>query len=112
MRSIVLDDFVKNIFDKVDVLITPVMSQPVPSLKESNLKSNPLFLETINQLGKFTRPFNYIGLPSISLPAGITSNGLPTNFQLITRSFEESILFRIGYVYEIEANWKFPKLDA
>ncbi|HBR59943.1 MAG TPA: Asp-tRNA(Asn)/Glu-tRNA(Gln) amidotransferase GatCAB subunit A, partial [Deltaproteobacteria bacterium] len=49
-------------------------------------------------------------LPALSLPAGLTDNGMPTGFQLVAPPFEESVLFRAGHAYERETTWSFPEI--
>ena len=44
----------------------------------------------------FTVPVNLAGLPGISVPAGLSADGLPLGLQLIGRAFDEATLFRIG----------------
>jgi aspartyl-tRNA(Asn)/glutamyl-tRNA(Gln) amidotransferase subunit A len=50
----------------------------------------------IQRLTRFTRPINYLGLPSLSIPAGFTRQGLPVGVQLIGRPFDEAMILRIG----------------
>jgi aspartyl-tRNA(Asn)/glutamyl-tRNA(Gln) amidotransferase subunit A len=60
---------------------------------------------TLGLLVRCCRPINYLGLPSLALPAGFTANGLPFGVQLIGRPFAEARLFRIGRAYERETEW-------
>ena len=52
------------------------------------------------RLTRNTRPINFLGLPSLAVPAGFTDNGLPVAFQLIGRPFAEDVLFRIGDAFQ------------
>ena len=110
LRKVVLKEFLQTVFTKVDVLHTPVVPIPVPTLAESNIQANPGFIEYLSQLGHCTRPFDYLGLPALSVPAGQTDNGLPTGFQLVAPPFEEALLFRTARAYEKETSWSFPEL--
>lgn len=49
---------------------------------------------------RFTRPVNYLGVPSLALPSGFTKSGLPVGMQLIGRSFDEATLLRIGAAFQ------------
>jgi aspartyl-tRNA(Asn)/glutamyl-tRNA(Gln) amidotransferase subunit A len=40
------------------------------------------------------------GLPSLSVPCGTTSSGLPVGLQLIGRPFDEATLYRFGHAFE------------
>ena len=50
--------------------------------------------------GRFTRAFNYLGLPALAVPAGLTADGLPVGLQLIGPPFAEATLLRIGAAFE------------
>ena len=54
----------------------------------------------IQRLTRFTRPVNYLGLPSLAIPSGFTKAGLPVGMQLIGRSFDEAMLLRIGAAFQ------------
>ena len=110
LRKEILTEFLREVFSKVDVLHTPAVPITVPSLAESNILNNPGFIEYLSLLVHCTRPFDYLGLPVLALPAGLTDNGMPTGFQLAAPPFEESVLFRAGRAYEREATWSFPEL--
>ena len=47
-----------------------------------------------------TAPFNYLGLPALSMPCGFTPNGVPTGFQLVARPCGEPTLLRVAQAYE------------
>lgn len=51
-------------------------------------------------LGRNTKVINHIGLPALTIPCGLTLEGLPIGLQLIGRAFEEDLLFRVAYHYE------------
>ncbi|MGH6765998.1 MAG: amidase family protein, partial [Bradyrhizobium sp.] len=54
----------------------------------------------IQRLTRFTRPINYLGLPSLAIPSGFTRGGLPVGMQLIGGSFDEAMLLRIGAAFQ------------
>ncbi len=112
LRKLVLEEFLQEVLGKADILHAPVSLLPVPTLAESDLKANPGFLEYINQLGHCTRPFDYLGLPALTVPAGHTANGLPTGFQLVGHPFDEGRLFQCASIYERESGWNYPELDG
>jgi aspartyl-tRNA(Asn)/glutamyl-tRNA(Gln) amidotransferase subunit A len=61
--------------------------------------------EKIAVLVRCTAPFNYLGLPALSVPCGFTDNGLPTSFQLVGRPFAEATLLRVANAYEEVTDW-------
>ena len=48
----------------------------------------------------FTVPANLAGLPAISVPAGLSADGLPLGLQIIGRAFDEETVLRVGEVLE------------
>jgi aspartyl-tRNA(Asn)/glutamyl-tRNA(Gln) amidotransferase subunit A len=84
----------------VDAVIAPVAPIAAPTIAESDVGNNPDAESVIQRLTRFTRPINYLGLPSLSIPSGFTKNGLPVGMQLIGRSFDEAMLLRIGAAFQ------------
>jgi aspartyl-tRNA(Asn)/glutamyl-tRNA(Gln) amidotransferase subunit A len=85
-------------FSRVDVFATPTVPRPAEAFEtmdpnEQNLRPS------------FTNPFNLAGLPAISLPCGLTKDGLPVGLQIIAPAFEESTAFRVAYAYEEATEW-------
>jgi aspartyl-tRNA(Asn)/glutamyl-tRNA(Gln) amidotransferase subunit A len=95
----------------VDAVIAPVAPVAAPSIAESDVGNSPDAESVIQRLTRFTRPINYLGLPSLSIPAGFTRGGLPVGMQLIGRSFDEAMLLRIGAAFQRATDFhkKLPK---
>jgi len=105
LRHKILAEFAEAVFEKADILHVPSMIVPVPTLAESDLSGNPGFSEFITKMGHCTRPFNYLGLPGLSVPCGFTKSGLPAGMQLVGRPFDEATLYRAARAYERETEW-------
>jgi len=84
----------------VDAVIAPVSPVPAPTIAESDVGNAPDAESIIQRLTRFTRPINYLGLPSLSIPSGFTRAGLPVGLQLVGRSFDEATLLRIGAAFQ------------
>jgi aspartyl-tRNA(Asn)/glutamyl-tRNA(Gln) amidotransferase subunit A len=84
----------------VDAVIAPVSPVAAPTIAESDVGNSPDAEAVIQRLTRFTRPVNYLGLPSLAIPSGFTRNGLPVGMQLIGRSFDEATLLRIGAAFQ------------
>jgi aspartyl-tRNA(Asn)/glutamyl-tRNA(Gln) amidotransferase subunit A len=84
----------------VDAVIAPVAPVAAPTIAESDVGNSPDAEAVIQRLTRFTRPVNYLGLPSLAIPSGFTKSGLPVGMQLIGRSFDEAMLLRIGAAFQ------------
>jgi aspartyl-tRNA(Asn)/glutamyl-tRNA(Gln) amidotransferase subunit A len=96
----------------VDAVIAPVAPMAAPTIAESDVGNSPGAEAVIQRLTRFTRPINYLGLPSLAIPAGFTGRGLPVGLQLIGRSFDEAMLLRIGAAFQRATDFhdRVPKL--
>ena len=98
-RATQVRTLVKNKFDKVfeeyDVILTP--TAPTTAFKVGEKTSNPMemYLSDI-----CTVSVNVAGLPGISLPCGIDSQGMPVGMQLIGKRFGEETILNAAYTYE------------
>jgi len=95
-----------------DAVLVPVAPVPAPTIAESDVGNSPGAEAVIQRLTKFTRPVNYLGLPSLAVPSGFTRGGLPVAMQLIGRSFDEAMLLRIGAAFQraTDHHAQMPKL--
>jgi aspartyl-tRNA(Asn)/glutamyl-tRNA(Gln) amidotransferase subunit A len=95
-----------------DAVIAPVSPVPAPTIAETDVGGGPGAEAVIQRLTRFTRPVNYLGVPSLALPCGFSRTGLPIGMQLIGGSFEEATLLRIGAAFQRATDFhnKVPKL--
>jgi aspartyl-tRNA(Asn)/glutamyl-tRNA(Gln) amidotransferase subunit A len=84
----------------VDAVLAPVAPAAAPTIAESDVGNSPDAEAMIQRLTRFTRPVNYLGLPSLAVPAGFTAAGLPIGMQLIGRPFGEATLLRAGAAFQ------------
>jgi len=96
-----------------DAVLAPVAPMPAPTIAESDVGNSIDAEAVIQRITKFTRPINYLGLPSLSIPAGFTKAGLPVGMQLVGRAFDEAMLFRIGAAFQRATDFhaRVPKLS-
>ncbi|MCG8683989.1 MAG: Asp-tRNA(Asn)/Glu-tRNA(Gln) amidotransferase subunit GatA [Desulfobacterales bacterium] len=106
VRALIMDDF-KRAFDGCDIILSPVA--PTPAFKIGENVEDPL---TMYLSDIFTLSANMAGVPGISVPAGISSKGLPMGIQMMARHFDEMSLIRAGYGFEqtIGLNEPLPEL--
>ena len=86
--------------EATDAVIAPVAPMPAPTIVESDVGNSLEAEAVIQRITRFTRPVNYLGLPSLAFPAGFTGSGLPVGMQIVGRSFDEAMLIRIGAAFQ------------
>jgi aspartyl-tRNA(Asn)/glutamyl-tRNA(Gln) amidotransferase subunit A len=94
VRTLIKRDF-DQAFETVDAILTP--TTPGPAFAAGEKSGDPLEMY-LNDI--FTVTVNMAGLPGMSVPAGLSSEGTPLGLQLIGRAFDEETLFRAGRVIE------------
>ena len=104
-RHPLLLGLVSNVFGSVDAVHLPVTPAPAPTWADVNVDTPGDVPALISKITGYTRPINYLGLPALSVPCGLTPIGLPTAFQLVGRPFSEALLFRIGHAYQQITDW-------
>lgn len=91
------------LFRDVDVLLVPAMPVTIPTLAQmASYGEDP---EVLNGILRFTAPFDFSGSPTITLPNGIDSRGMPLAFQLVGRHLSEDVLVRAGHAYQSATDW-------
>jgi aspartyl-tRNA(Asn)/glutamyl-tRNA(Gln) amidotransferase subunit A len=93
---------VNDVFAEVDLLITPTTPVPPITIEEASMMSptpaGEVWLRN-------TRPFNAYGLPTISIPTGFTSAGLPIGLQIAGPRFGEGRVLRFAHAFEQNTDW-------
>jgi aspartyl-tRNA(Asn)/glutamyl-tRNA(Gln) amidotransferase subunit A len=90
-----------NVLREVDVLLTPTVPIPAPEIGQREITIDGYEEAVYSALTRLTGPTNLNGLPSLSIPCGTTTSGLPVGLQLIGRPFGEATLYRFGRAYEL-----------
>ena len=100
VRTLVKNEFENN-FKKYDVILTP--TSPNVAFDIGSKIDNPLEMYLSDVC---TVPVNIAGLPAISIPCGVNSEGMPIGFQLIGNHFEEATILNAAYAYEKERKFR------
>ena len=94
IRTLIKQDFI-NAYEKVDVILTPATPSSAFEIGQKNTDPTQAYLNDV-----YTVPVNLAGLPALSLPVGVDSEGLPIGLQLIGKSFDEETLLRAAFSLE------------
>ena len=102
VQRIIMEEYAR-VLREVDFLVTPTtpMAAPLIGATSFNLAEGDYLVRGPGSgiIAKNTLPSNATGLPSITVPCGLTDAGLPIGLQFISRPFEEATLFRVGRAY-------------
>jgi aspartyl-tRNA(Asn)/glutamyl-tRNA(Gln) amidotransferase subunit A len=94
VRRLIANDF-KLAFEKCDVLLTPTAPSSAFAIGENDDDPIKMYLGDV-----FTIPASLAGLPGISVPGGLDSEGLPLGLQIIGKAWDEATMFRTAYALE------------
>jgi len=105
LRALLLREFCTAVFSACDVLVTPALAIEVPTLAATDVGGSASMWTTIARLLKCVAPFNYLGVPALSVPVGFAPGGLPAALQLIGRPFAEGRLLGVAAAYQRATDW-------
>jgi aspartyl-tRNA(Asn)/glutamyl-tRNA(Gln) amidotransferase subunit A len=105
VRTLIKRDFERCFADGINAILTPTTPSAAFGIGEKG-GADPVEMY-LNDV--FTVTVNMAGLPGISVPSGLDSQGLPLGLQLIGRPFEEETLFALGAVIEKAAGSFIPE---
>ena len=109
-RGPVLRAFAAEVFSQVDVLVTPTIRTRLPTLAETDIDHGPPGTEhAFMAVSANTRPFNYLGLPAISVPCGFDPNGCPIGLQIAGRPFAEGRILNVAGAYQLDTGWHWER---
>ncbi len=94
-----LTDAVNTVLQRCDVLLTASALTTAPrfdAVPDTLAASSPM--QTI--------PFNLTGHPAMSVPVGLSQDGLPLSVQIAGRPFDEATVLRAGRAVERLSGWE------
>jgi aspartyl-tRNA(Asn)/glutamyl-tRNA(Gln) amidotransferase subunit A len=100
VRTLITRDFA-TAFEWVDCILTPTAPSAAFAIGEKTEDPIAMYLNDV-----FTVPADLAGLPAISVPAGLSSDGLPLGLQITGRAFDEETVLRVAEVLESAAQFR------
>ena len=89
----------RDVFEQVDVIMTPGARIVAPRIAGAESISTSWDLTTL------TYPWSCAGVPVLSIPCGFGADSLPVGLQLVTRDWQERLLFRAAFAYQDATDW-------
>jgi aspartyl-tRNA(Asn)/glutamyl-tRNA(Gln) amidotransferase subunit A len=99
VRMLIARDFAAA-FEKCDCILAPTAPSAAFAIGEKSDDPVAMYLNDV-----FTGPADLAGLPAVSVPAGLSAEGLPLGLQIIGRAFDEETVLRVGEVIETAAQF-------
>jgi aspartyl-tRNA(Asn)/glutamyl-tRNA(Gln) amidotransferase subunit A len=99
LRKLLLAEF-HTLFRGIDCLLTPTTPITAPRIGQTEITLDGVEHDTRMLTTRFVRGFNVLGFPALSIPCGLSSEGLPIGLQLAARPFEENLLLMLGEALE------------
>ncbi|RKU38468.1 Asp-tRNA(Asn)/Glu-tRNA(Gln) amidotransferase GatCAB subunit A [Candidatus Poribacteria bacterium] len=93
----------RRVFEEIDVLVCPSMAAPPHRVSPKMLYGS--YDARDPKFQRFTVPFDYNGAPTLSVPCGLNSEGLPLSIQFVGKHLTEPLLCRVGHAYERATSW-------
>lgn len=103
LRRLALRGRVAALFETIDLLLIPV--QPFPPLTLAMIRTLGEQPDLITKLQRYTCPFDMTGHPTITLPGGVSADGLPIGFQFVAAHLDEAALVRAGAAFQRATSW-------
>jgi aspartyl-tRNA(Asn)/glutamyl-tRNA(Gln) amidotransferase subunit A len=105
-RGPILKAFATEVFGQVDLLVAPTIRICLPSIEATDVDNGAPGTEQVALgISINTRPFNYLGLPAMSIPCGFDPNGLPIGLQISGRPFAEGAVLQAADAYQRDTDW-------
>ena len=101
----VFDRAARRLLEDVDLLAGPTEPVTAPPLLQQQVLAGEQEIGTVAALTQYTRPYNITGFPAISVPCGLSSEGMPIGLQLAGRPFDEETVLRVAHAYEQSTDW-------
>lgn len=99
VRTLIRQDF-DEAYKNVDVILSPVSPNPAFTIGQNSSDPVAMYLEDI-----FTAAQVMAGIPCLSVPCGLSQEGLPIGLQLMGPQWGEATILRAAYAYEQATEW-------
>ena len=88
-----------------DLLLAPTAAIGAPRIDQEFVDVGGQQENALSLMSRLTRAFNLTGQPTVSVPCGFTSDGMPIGMQLAGRMWEDAVVLRAAHAYESATDW-------
>jgi Asp-tRNA(Asn)/Glu-tRNA(Gln) amidotransferase A subunit family amidase len=92
--------FLKELFERVDCIITPACPVTAPPIDEKSIEFGESDPYMTGKLMRYAFLGNLTGVPCLTLPVGYDSYGLPIGLQIMSKWWDEKLLFHVALAIE------------
>ncbi len=105
LRKPLAQDYLASCLQGCDVVHLPTLVVHTPTIVATTEGEPAAVMQAIARVTHATRGINYLGLPALSVPAGLSTTGLPLAFQLVGRPFAEATLLKAADAFQRDTDW-------
>ena len=88
-----------------DLLLAPTAAIGAPRIDQEFVEVGGRQENALSLMSRLTRAFNLTGQPTVSVPCGFTSDGMPIGMQLAGRKWKDAVVLRAAHAYEAATEW-------
>jgi aspartyl-tRNA(Asn)/glutamyl-tRNA(Gln) amidotransferase subunit A len=99
LRRKIIEEF-RQVWSQVDCLLTPTTPLTAPRTGDTTVRLGGREQDARLATTCLVRGFNLLGYPALSIPCGLSGQGLPIGLQIVAPPFEEALVLRIGAALE------------
>jgi amidase len=96
---------VRTMLANIDCFVCPSMSNTARKKSENPYEIDGEEWTRLVTNDIFSKPFNFARVPTLCVPSGFSSTGVPISVQFVGRQLGESMILRTGHAYERASDW-------
>lgn len=96
----------ESLFEEVHVIVTPTLPIPAYKIGSTSVEIRGSDEPAREILVRHTRLANLTGAPALTVPCGMTREGLPVGLQIMGRPYDDATVLKVGWAYERRYPWK------
>jgi len=90
----------RKVWSEVNCLLLPTTPDTAPPIGQTTIRIGGRETDARLEATRFTRAFNALGFPALSMPCGLSSSGMPIGLQIVGPAFDEALVLRVAAALE------------